>query len=74
MIRNGKVGDIVYLKQGYGPKCKIMAVVQHTGHKKLYLARILDGRGHPSLVAGDKVARRAGMFSRQPATEIELIE
>lgn len=72
MIRKGKRGDIVYLKQGYGAKCKIDEVV-HWGRRKAYVARVLEPRTN-LLRVGDRVVRTGGEFSRRPAEEIELIE
>lgn len=63
MIRNAKIGDIVYLEQGYGPKCKIVDVVPFSRFT-LYHAKILKPRGHKFLTPMDSVVRRAGEFSR----------
>jgi len=63
MIRNAKIGEIVYLEQGHGPKCKIVEVVPFARFT-LYHVKILEPRTHAFLTNKDWVARRAGEFSR----------
>jgi len=63
MIRNADIGDIIYLQQGHGSKCKIVHILRVSRYT-LYHAKILEPRGQTYLTAKDSVARRAGEFSK----------
>jgi len=63
MIKNAKIGDIVYLGQGHGPKMKIDHVIK-CARVTFYFSRVIEPRNHPYLNKGDKVSRRAGEYSR----------
>lgn len=70
-IRNAKIGDVVYMDGGTGPKCEIISKSE-ASFGTFYLAKVIDPREHDYLKAGDKVFRRASTFSREAATVFRL--
>jgi len=64
-IRNAKRGDIVFMDEGRGPRCKIISK-SISSFGTYYLAKVTHSRGHEYLCTGDKIFRRASTLSRKP--------